>query len=641
MTRRDAEHRAERRSAGGKFDRAATVNMRFTCPDGRIRCFSHAEKVLKTERSAQPGIDGAAGRYAVAVQAGWYLLTDILVLLAAALLLGTVAEMLKQSAIVGYLIAGAIVGPGVLGWVGDDDGSGVAVIAELGVALLLFTIGLEFSFRRLRRLGLLGLGGGSLQVVVTTLIVWPIARYFGLGGTAALAVAMMVSLSSTACVLRLLQDSAATETPHGRVATGFLLLQDVAVLPVTLLMTALAVGGSPGEVALQLGKTLLFAVALVAAFLLIFNVIAPRLLNLKQWARNREFPILLAIVMALGSAAAAHEVSISPAIGAFLAGVLLAESPFSVQVRADVASLRTALVTLFFASIGMLADPTWALQNVGPVLGLTAVVLIGKAAVVLGVLSLPIRGLHQPAGVAAAAGLCVAQVGEFSFVLAKIAQGTLIDEDVFRLIVSVTIATLLVTPYLVKFAPQVAIKLNRQFPPANDESRPPDVSADADAVPSGGRLLLVGFGPAGQQVAGDLSRHYRGRADVIDLNPRVSRLAPEYGFVGHVGDATQGEVLQHARLAEAAVLVVTLPVPEAARQVIGVARSLNPSITIVARSRYHVTRWELMLAGAEVVVDEEEHVGHRLAAEARRAVGTPASEEQERDDAAVVRGEPA
>ena len=562
---------------------------------------------------------------------GWHLLTDVLILLAAALLLGTVAEALKQSAIVGYLLAGAVVGPGGLGLVGGDEaggGEGVAVIAELGVALLLFTIGLEFSFRRLRRLGALGLGGGTLQLTLTAAVVFPVALLFGLTPAGATAVALMVGLSSTACVLRLLQDNAAVESPHGRAAVGFLLLQDVAVLPLTLLIGALAVGGSALDVLGSLGKALLFSAILVAVFLLLFNVIAPRLLNLKQWARNREFPILLAIVMALGSTALAHEAQISPAIGAFLAGVLLAESPFAVQVRADVASLRTALVTLFFASIGMLFDPAWAAANAHWVLLASVGVMAVKALTVLGALSLPVPGLKQPPGVALAAGLCVCQVGEFSFVLAQTAQGTLISDAVFDLIVSVTIVTLLVTPYLVKAAPRVASLVQTRVDPTTFE---PAQAAQAAGVAEtagsdGGRLVIVGFGPAAQQVAADMARHFRGRGDVIDLNPRVSRLAPEYGFAGHVGDARQAEVLEHARLGEASALVVTLPDPAAARQVIGVARAAFPNLTIIARSRYHVTRWELMLAGAEVVVDEEEHVGHRLAAEARRVLGTPAGE---------------
>ena len=546
---------------------------------------------------------------------GWSLLADVLVLLGAALVLGTLAELLRQSAIVGYLLAGTLVGPNVLGLIGG--GEPVEVIAELGVALLLFTIGLEFSFTRLRRLGNVALVGGSLQVLLTGLAVWGAAQLVGLPPTAAAAVGCMVALSSTATVLRLLADRAALESPYGRNATGILLLQDVAVLPLTLLVSALATQGTPLQVLGTLGKTLLYGAALVAAMLVLFNLVVPRLLNLRQWSRNREFPILLAIVLALGSAAAAHEAKISPAIGAFLAGVLLAGSPFAAQVRADVASLRTVLVTLFFASVGMLADPAWAAANLHLVAGASLAVLVGKSAVVLGVLSLPARSIRVPAGIALGTGLCIAQVGEFSFVLAKIARGSLIDEDTFRLIVSVTVVTLLLTPYLVRLAPRAAGWFEGRFrrgagtQPASDE-------------PAGERprLLIVGFGPAGQRVAGDLLRRLRGRISVIDLNPQAAGVAQEYGLGVHLGDASQAEILEHAGIGgRRGGWFVTLPDPEAVRRVIQLCRSLRPNLTIIARARYHAHRWDLTIAGAETVVDEEDHVGHRLAAEARRVLG--------------------
>ena len=552
--------------------------------------------------------------------ADWGILYIVLVLLAAALVLGTVAERLRQSAVVGYLLAGMLVGPHVLGLVDDPDK--VAVIAELGVALLLFTIGLEFSFARLTKLGAVALGGGSLQVGLTVVVVTGLTfALFGLGFEAALAVGCMAALSSTAIVLRLLTDRAETESPHGRNATGILLMQDVAVLPLTLIVAALAGGGTAGAMLLGLGRTLLFAALLVAGFFALFNVVVPRLLNLREWARNREFPILLAVVLALGSAAAAFGVGVSPAIGAFIAGVLLAASPFAVQVRADVASLRTALVTLFFASVGLIAEPAWALANLPLVLGVTALVLAGKALVVLLVLSLPIKGLKQQPGVAAATGLCIAQVGEFSFVLAKLAYPEppavgLIGEDTFRLILSVSVLTLLVTPYVVAAAPRLSGYLQRVLPTDTWGDLAPTEEHHKSR-----KLLVIGFGPAGQRVAEDALAAMPDEVGVLDLNPRAVKTAERYGLPVRVGDATQEEVLEHAGLRSAEAVVVTLPDPNVVRQVVQMCRTVCPTVTIVARSRYHAYRWEMMLAGAEVVVDEEDEVGKRLSAEAQAALG--------------------
>lgn len=547
---------------------------------------------------------------------GFVVLYHVLLLLGSALVLGTIAELLKQSAIVGYLAAGMIVGPNVLGLIGNESAGDVDLIAELGVALLLFTIGLEFSFTRLKRLGSVALIGGVLQVTLTVAVVALVASLLGLSAKAAVAVGCMVALSSTATVLRLLVDTATIEAPHGRNATGVLLLQDIAVLPVTLIVSALVLGGTPGEMAFALGKTLLFAAVLVGGFLLLFNFIVPRALNMKEWARNREFPILLAVVLALGSAYAAHTIAVSPAIGAFLAGVLMAGSPFATQVRADIASLRTALVTLFFAAVGMLADPGWAAMNLHLVIGATLAVIVGKAAIMFGILSLPTRLLHQGPTVAAATGLCLAQVGEFSFVLAKMAEGTLLGPETFRLIVSVTVVTLFATPYLVKLGPRAATWLHRRELGDMHSIERAEPTAEEER-----RVLLVGFGPAGQLVAGDLINHYGDRITVLDLNPKARSTADQYGLKFMLGDASSADVLEHAGIQRSAAFIVTLPDPAAVRQVVQIARQLCPNVTIIARSRYHATRWEIMLAGAEIVVDEEEQVGRRLAVEARRALG--------------------
>jgi monovalent cation:H+ antiporter-2, CPA2 family len=560
---------------------------------------------------------------------GTSILITVLVLLTAALLLGTLAEQLRQSAIVGYILAGVIVGPNVLGLVRSPEK--VELIAQLGVALLLFTIGLEFSFRRLRRMGRVALLGGTLQIVITGLLVALFAMMFGLNLTTAIALGGMIALSSTASVLRLLAEKAALESPYGRDAMGILLLQDLAVLPLTLLVFAMSAGDGVGQVAWTLLRTILFGAMMVVAFLLLFNYVVPRLLNLRRWTANRELPILLAIVLAIGSATAARQADISPAIGAFLAGVLLAESPFAVQIRADVASLKTVLVTLFFASVGMLADPMWVVEHWWLVGAVVVAVLVGKTVIV----ALVLRPMGVGTGMAVATGLCLAQVGEFAFVLAESGRG-IISDHIMELIVSVAVIALFLTPYLVNLAPWAAgwveARRNPQRPAAapaleavtsalEPEARTPHPSQEP-APPPGlhGRILIVGFGPAGQRVAEALMGRYRDHLLVIDLNPRSAAVAQRYGLAMHVGNAAQAEVLERAGVHAAAVVVVTVPDPSAARQVVLLCKHMNTAAQVVVRSRYHAYRWELQMAGADVVVDEEEYVGMRLAAEVRRAL---------------------
>lgn len=550
----------------------------------------------------------------------WGILLDILILLGAALAMGTIAELLRQHAIVGYLVAGTLVGPNVLGWVGGEgNAAGVDMIAELGVALLLFTIGLEFSFKRLRAMGRLAVVGGSLQVVGTTAVFGAIALAFGVGFGAALAIGLMAAMSSTACVLRMLRDRAELEAIHGRLTMATLLMQDAWLLPAILLVTAIRGGGGFVGAVQTIGLAALLGGGMVAVFFVLFKWVAPRLLQMRALAKNRELPILMAVVMALGAAAGAHALHISPAVGAFVAGVILGESPFAAQVRSDVASIRTVLLTLFFASIGMLGDPAWAVAHWVSVGGALAAVLALKAMIVTAIG----RALRLPWSVSLAAGLCLAQVGEFSFVLSELAAETvgegeeasaLITASQFNLAITVTILTLLLTPYLISAAPTVERRLRRRFRKgavviADDRGE----SSEVEAAP----ILVIGFGPAGQRVAEALVNRERTRLVVVDTNPRNARIAARYGLPAVVGDARQADLLEHAGVHEAIAAVVTLPVADASREVIGLLRRMKPEIGIAARARHHVFRWELELAGADLVIDEEDQMGLRLAAEVR------------------------
>jgi len=552
----------------------------------------------------------------------WQVVLDILVLLGAALMLGTLAEQLKQSSILGYLVAGTIVGPAGLSLV--KAGDHVHVIAELGVAMLLFSIGLEFSFARLRRLGKIALVGGSSQILLTMALACGVSLLFGLSLKVAVAIGAMLALSSTACVLRILVDRKTIDSRYGRNSLGILLMQDIAVVPLVLLMTVLASGGSFGESMVVLGKTTGLGVLLIGAFLVLFRFVVPRLFNIKQWAQNRDLPVLLAIVVAIGSALAAHELGISPAMGAFVAGVLLGESPFAVQIRADVTSLRTLFVTLFFASVGMLGEPAWVLENWAVVGGTVTAIIVGKALVV----TLVVRMLGHGTAISLASGLCLAQVGEFSFVLAEIGRGDVFSEYVFDLVVSSTILTLFVTPFLIALAPRVTHGYQRVLGRSSTEQRttqageravePEAADTDEKADAEGQDIFIIGFGPTGQQAADLLSKQYGKLIHVIDLNPKNAQLAEMRGLAVQVGDATRHEVLEHAGIHRASVVLVTLPDANASRTVIHHCRHLSPEAVVIARARYHIMRWELQMAGAMHVVDEELSVGRNLAKEVRR-----------------------
>lgn len=540
----------------------------------------------------------------------WSVLFDILILLTTALVLGVICERLRQSAILGYLVAGTVLGPNAFQVISSPVQ--VSALAELGVALLLFTIGLEFSWQRLRSLGAAALGGGTAQIIVTLGLGAAIAAIFGMTLKTAIAIGAIVALSSTACVLRLLVSRAEIDSVHGRHALGILLMQDVAVVPLVLLVTVLGGQGSLEQVGMSVFKTLGWAIALVVLFYLLLNWVVPRIFHLESMQKNRELPVLLAIVMGLGSAWGSHLLGLSPALGAFVAGMLLAESPFATQIRADIASIRTLLVTLFFSSIGMLGDPLWFVQNLPPVLVLVIALVAGKAIIIW----LILRAFRVNHIGALAAGICLGQVGEFSFVLAAVGRGTVISEDLFALFISATITTLFITPYLVALAPRMSSKVVGQLHRWKLIKSTP-LSQDVDDSTLQDHIVIIGFGPAGQAVSEALESQEH-QVTIVDLNPKSIYSARQLGFHAHIGDATHADVLEHLGITSAAAAVISVPDPTAARHIVELIRSIAPEVYLIVRARYHRYLGDLTDGGAHEIIDEEHQVGRELADRLRK-----------------------
>lgn len=539
-------------------------------------------------------------------------LVAILVLLASALALGAAAERLRQTAVVGYLLAGTVVGPNVLGWVGGGAADGVDrvhAIAELGASTLLFSIGTEFSLVRLRALGARVFVTGLLQVTVTIAAAMAVARAFGAPTPTAFAVGAIVSLSSTAVVARLLVERRSVDAAHGRLSMGILLTQDIAVVPLVVALGAVGGQGAGAEAIASIATTAAWALALVAAFAALVRWVFPWFLAGRGMSRNRELVAVFAAVCAIGSALGAHSVGVSPALGAFLAGAMLGSSPFAPQVRAEVAPLRTLLVTLFFAAVGLAGDPAWAWEHAGHVLVAVAAIVVGKAAVTAGVGRLA----GATAATALAAALCIAQIGEFSFVLAESARAAgLLDPELHKLLVTSTIGSLLVTPALVG----AATRLARRWHPRE----PGTETGEAKR----GSVLIVGFGPTGLRAYEELRERRGAECVVIDSNPALVALARQIGAHAELGDAGRTETLEHAGVADARLVIVTMADVGTAEHVTSLVRHLAPGATVIARSRYHAVAQDLVRAGAHRVIDEERLVGERIALEAEAELrGSP------------------
>jgi CPA2 family monovalent cation:H+ antiporter-2 len=384
-----------------------------------------------------------------------------------------------------------------------------------------------------------------------------------------------------------------------------LLLQDIAIVPLVLMVGLF----SPAAADTGLGMHLIKLTAGVAGlfvgfYLLCFHVI-PLLLSVKGVFATRELTVLMSIVVGLGAAWAAHTIGISPALGAFVAGMLLGESPYATQVRADIGALRTVMVTLFFASIGMLAKPLWFLSNAHWVLAAGVLIFLIKTAIIFAVCRL--FGLERR--YALATGISLGQIGEFSFVVSATARGAgILDPYSFDLAVSVIILLMFAAPYMVS----LALPLTDRLLSLVVKQQPlPAAQHPADGNRPGGHVLVVGFGPAGQQVVRAFTERQQ-QVVVIDINPQSRQAARQMDVELHLGDAGREEVLMHAGLMSACMAVVTLPDTTAAARVVQLLRRERPDLLIAVRCRYNRHLKELEKAGADVIVDEETLMGQTL-----------------------------
>lgn len=537
----------------------------------------------------------------------WDSLGQILLLLAAAVGAGVLLEWLGINAIIGYLLAGMLVGPHALDLVGGD-GDGIEMIAELGVALLLFAVGLEITPGRLRMFGWRGGMLGLLQVGLTGVTVFVIAVLFKVEWRTSLVLGGIVAMSSTAIVVRLLTDSAELDAPHGRNALAILVSQDVIIVPLLILVSVLGTEASDTPFK-ELEKAAFGVLIVVAGLCVLGLVVLPRLMDTRMLRRNRDFAIVLAIATCLVAAWASHSLGLPPSLGAFIAGLILARSTFARQIRADSSALRAVFLTLFFASIGMLADPLWLL-DISHVLLVMALLFGGMIVKGLAIVA-SVRVLGSNRRVAFETSICLVQFGAFSFVLATEAvAGGLLDETLFQGVVLASFISLLATPFLMgnsRFLARSFDNLLLRTGLVQREHQP----APAGATRQTGHVLIIGFGPAGKEAA-HIAQLSGLKVQIIEMNPASVRNAIRADIPAMVGDATQPEILEHANLKDAVGVVVTLPDTDAAIAAVTHARRINSEAVIVVRARHERRAQEIRDAGADHVLAEETAVGTLL-----------------------------
>src|SRR5213592_2091168 len=527
----------------------------------------------------------------------YVILQDLAVIFAVSLLVILLFHRLKLPALPGFIVAGVLVGPDALGLVSDVHQ--VESLAEVGVILLLFTIGIEFSLGRLREMGRQVVVGGLSQVGLTVAASALVARASGTSWQIALLLGCLIALSSTALVLKGLTDKGEIDAPQGRLATGILIFQDLCVVPIMLVVPFLAgrEGGGAPALLLALGKAVISVVAVGG----LARVVVPRLFAEILKTRSRELfliaVILLGTLTALGTAAAGA----SLALGAFLAGLVISESAYGHQALAELLPFRDVFISLFFVAVGMLVQvhfirehPVWTLGGVLLVLGgKTVVAAVGPAL------------LGYAGRVALLAGLAISQVGEFSFVLAREGRGmTLLSESAYQTFLAVAVSTMLLTPFLLQGGPALIDGLERLVPLDRllPGLRPSALTAGEQ--PFTDHVIVAGYGLNGRNLTAAL-RSIDAPYLIVELNAQTVRQARSRGEPAFYGDATREEILRALGIDRARMLVAAISDPAATRRMVRVARGLNPGVHIIARTRYVVEIPELIRLGANDVIPEE------------------------------------
>jgi len=524
------------------------------------------------------------------------LLQDLLILLVTSIPIAFIFHRLRLPTIVGFMITGVLIGPHGLGLI--EDVQAIEVLAEIGVALLLFTIGLEFSLRRMLELRRLALLGGGLQVVLTILVAGGISYVLGRPANQAIFFGFLFSLSSTAIVLKSYIDRAEIDSPHGRAAVGILLFQDLSIVPMMLMISILS--GRQGTSVTQITATLGMALAVIAVIIFTAKTVVPYLLHHIVRLRSPEVFIISVVVLSLGTSWLTAQAGMSLAIGAFIAGIVLSESEYSHQIVSDILPFRDVFNSVFFISIGMLLSVTTLAGDLLPVMGWVSAVIVGKALLVLAIMRLVGYSLR----ISTMTALGLAQIGEFSFILAKagLPQGLLSELDYQRFL-GASILSMIATPFLIKAAPRFGYALQSVFAPAS-LLEPTVPGFDPQESEMRGHVIIVGYGLNGRNLAKVLHR-----TDVpylvLELNAEAVREARAEGERIVYGDATRKEVLHHIGMDHARILVLAISDPVASRHTVWLARQLNPDIHIIVRTRYMAEITDLRDLGANEVIPEE------------------------------------
>jgi len=524
-----------------------------------------------------------------------HFLEELLIVLVVTISIVFLFQKVRVPAIVGFLLAGVIIGPGALGLIKNVNQ--VETLADIGVVLLLFTIGIEFSLESFLAMQRRIIWAGFLQVFATISLVLVIALSLGASRGVAVFYGFLVTMSSTAIVLRIFNDRNETNSIQGRLASGMLLFQDLCIVPMMLMVPFLA---QTGEGSL-LGVAWAIIKSLLALALIVWAArkLLPRLLHQVALVRNREIFILFVVLVCLGTAWLSSVAGLSLALGALIAGLVISESELSHQVVADVLPLRDCFSGIFFISIGMLLNPEILRQDwFTPLLEFGLMVSI-KVLVIMVIF----WRLYRSIRLGIILGLSLAQIGEFSFILAKAGIGhSLLSTAEEQSFLVASILSMIATPFLIQSAHRIADRLTGQT--GREDERPPAAERTTETAEIEGHVIIVGYGLNGQNLARVL-RESGIPYQVLELDPELVRAGKAAGVPINFGDGTRTDILQQVGIGRARVLVIAISDPTATARTVSQARRLRSDVKILVRTRYVAEIERLYSLGANQVIPEE------------------------------------
>jgi monovalent cation:H+ antiporter-2, CPA2 family len=539
---------------------------------------------------------------------------DIALILVAALLGGLVAQRLGLPLVLGYILAGVVVGPNTggptVGAVHD-----IELLAEIGVALLLFTIGLHFSLDELAPVRRVALVGTAAQMALTVAFGYGLGRLLGFGWQEAAWFGALLSLSSTAVVLKSLSEQGVMGTLSSRVILGMLIVQDLAVVPLITLLPEL---GNIGQGLSELGVAALRAAAFVAVMVVFGRRILPWLMARVAAWNSRELFLISVVAVGVGVGYATYLFGLSFALGAFVAGMVLSQSEYSHQALADVEPLRDVFAMLFFVSVGMLLDPVFLLENAGTVAVVVLLVFAVKGLLFAGI----VRAFGYGNIIPFAVGLGLFQVGEFSFVIARVGlDAGAVTQRSYSVMLTTAVVTMALTPFAMRLAPLLYGRWRDRFPKeAMSTFNLPERGL-------GDHVVVAGYGRVGSFVARLLARLEQPFA-IVDSNPGRGDEARDSGYPVVYGDAGAEPVLEAAGVRRARLVIVTVPDPVGARLVVERVRSINPNVHVVARTTTVEQLEELGRLGVYEAVHPESEAGLELGRQALSHLGLAAGDVQ-------------